>query len=148
MAYCDIAFAAGYFADRIYSEAWQNAGASDQSAALATATGIIRDFCVFMDAETGEPFVYDENDSDRPVPDWLKNATCEEALYLLNLSRDPAFDKKLTLGIYSTDGTVFSKDFRADVVCLICRRILKNNGGTLADGAAAGGSVSAGRIFK
>ena len=140
MAYCNVTFADGYFKKRAFASAW---GGEDKEKFLETATQQIKDFCNFED-ENGI-FVYEDD----AAPDWLKLATCEQALHLMNLGKDPTQnDKKTTLGIISTDGTVFDKEFRADVLCLNCRRILENNGGILAAESSAEGGISFGWIEK
>ena len=140
MAYCNVTSADSYFEKRAFASAWDG---EDKEKFLETATQQIKDFCKFED-ENGI-FVY-ENDA---APDWLKRAACELALHLMNLGKDPTQnDKKTTLGIISTDGTVFDKEFRADVLCLNCRRILENNGGILAAESSAEGGISFGWIEK
>ncbi len=93
-------------------------------------------------------FRYDETDETAEIPKWLKEATSEEALYLITLGKDPtAADKKTTLGILSTDGTVFDKRFAADVLCKACVRILENNGGIVDPDATVSENSGAGGYF-
>ena len=77
-------------------------------------------------------------------------ATCEKALHLLNLVKDPTQnDKKTTLGIASTDGTVFDKSFAADIICPLTCQILENNGGVMLAGATANAKrIGVGRVCK
>jgi hypothetical protein len=84
------------------------------------------------------------------TPEWLQDATCEQALYLLNLGKDPTqADKKTTLGVASTNGTVFDKSFAADILAPATVRIIRTNGGTVATGAvSSSSSVQVGGIAK
>lgn len=148
MSYADVLWAEEYFAMRAFADVWDNAGENKQKY-LETATQQIKDFCAFVD-EKGA-FIYDENNlEEHIIPAWLKRATAEQALHLLNLGKDPTQnDKKTTLGIASTDGTVFDKTFAADILCPICCQILENNGGVLVSGATAGSKrLGIGRVFK
>jgi hypothetical protein len=148
MSYADVNWADEYFALRAFSDAW-NAAGENKMLYLETATNQIKDYCVFVD-EKGA-YTYNENDnSEFVIPAWLRRATCEQALHLLNLVKDPTQnDKKTTLGIVSTDGTVFDKSFAADILCPLCRRILENNGGVLLDGATANSKrLGIGRVSK
>ena len=147
MSYTDTIWADDYFATRAFSDAWENAG-EGKAKYLETATNQIKDYCAFVD-EKGA-FVYEEDSQEHVIPEWLKRATAEQALHLLNLAKDPTQnDKKTTLGIASTDGTVFDKAFAADVLCPTCCRILENNGGMLLSGALNGGRrLGVGRVCK
>jgi hypothetical protein len=71
-------------------------------------------------------------------------------LYLINLGKDPTqADKKTTLGIVSTDGTVFDKSFAADIISPNCRRIIIANGGSVSSSAQSKKqSISHGRITR
>lgn len=142
MSYAQIAFADEYFRKRAFSSAWAG---DEKEVYLETAARQIEDYCSFED-EYGDPVEYSEADA----PEWLKRANCEQALYLLNLGKDPTqADRKTTLGISSTDGTVFDKSFAADVICQNCRRILENHGGVISGDAAAGSAgLSVGWIVK
>lgn len=147
MSYADVNWADEYIALRAFSEAWDNAG-ENKLKFLETATLQIKDFCAFVD-EKGA-FVYDEESTEYVIPAWLKRATVEQALHLLNIAKDPTQnDKKTTLGIATTDGTAFDKSFAADILCPTCCRILENNGGVLLTGATAGGKrLGFGRVSK
>ena len=142
MSYAQIAFADEYFRKRAFSSAWAG---DEKEVYLETAARQIDDYCSFED-ENGDPLEYPDTDA----PEWLKRANCEQALYLLNLGKDPTqADKKTTLGISSTDGTVFDKSFAADVLCLNCRRILENHGGMIAgDAAVNSAGISTGWTVK
>lgn len=136
MAYCDVAYADAYITAGAFAGKWSGDNATKLKF-IETATRFIRLYSYFLD-EYGEPFRYSDTASDT-IPVWLKEATCEEALYLITLGKDPtAADKKLTLGIQSTDGTVFSREFQADILCPACVRILEDNGAILESGSTAG----------
>lgn len=147
MSYADVTWADEYFAMRAFSDAW-NAAGDDKSKYLETATQQIKDFCTFVD-EKGA-YTYEENAEEYIIPGWLKRATAEQALHLLNLAKDPTQnDKKTTLGVSSTEGTTFDKSFAADILCPVCRQILENNGGVLVAGASANSKrLGFGRVSK
>ena len=144
MSYCTVAFADEYFAKRAFSDGWNNA--EDKEAFLMLATEFIMDYCTFYD-DNGDAFFYSD---DMVLPQWLQKATAEEALYLINLGKDPTqADKKTTLGIASADGAVFDKSFAADIIGVQCRRIIEKNGGTIEDDAVSGGNtISQGWVRK
>lgn len=146
MAYCDTIFADAYLSQGAFVSKWTGTAKANF---LEQATRFIKEFCYFED-EKGEVFRYDETDETAEIPVWLKEATCEEALYLITLGKDPtAADKKTTLGIVSTDGTVFDKKFAADVLCKACVRILENNGGIIdPDATASENDVTGGWFTK
>lgn len=144
MSYCTVAFADEYFAKRAFSDGWN--GASDKESFLMLATEFIMDYCTFYD-DNGDSFSYSD---DMELPEWLQKATAEEALYLINLGKDPTqADKKTTLGIASADGAVFDKSFAADIIGVQCRIIIEKNGGTIdSDAISCGKNVSQGWIRK
>lgn len=150
MSYCQLKFANAYFLNRAFAEAWDTMGSEGaKDIYLETATRMIKDFCSFEEAFGFHS--WPEDDAANPIPEWLKRATCEQALYLLNLRKDPTqADRKLTLGIRSTDGTVFDKDFQADILCKSCCRILEDNGVAIAAEAVESDTnrVSSGWITK
>lgn len=147
MSYADVTWADEYFAMRAFADAW-NAAGDDKINYLETATLQIKDFCAFTD-EKGA-FIYEEDSTEHVIPGWLKRATVEQALHLLNLAKDPTQnDKKTTLGVSSTEGTVFDKKFAADILGSTCCRILENNGGVLLAGAnSSGRRLGIGRVSK
>ena len=98
MSYTDVNWADEYFALRAFSDAWNTAG-QNKPLYLKTATNQIKDYCAFVD-EKGA-FVYEEDSKEHVIPEWLKRATCEQALHLLNLVKDPTQnDKKLKSEVY------------------------------------------------
>ena len=147
MPYADLTFAEEYFSDRAYTDEWQNAAESDKLKALRMATNLIETFCQFFNG-VGMPFLF----SIDLAPDWLKKACCEEALYLLNLGKDPTQPDEVTvMGIASTKGTTFDSTMKADILCVSCRRILEANGGEIdseAVSGTSGGDVDVGFVVK
>jgi hypothetical protein len=145
MPYADLTFAEEYFSDRAYTDNWQNAAESDKQRFLGMATKLIEDFCQFYD-EIGAPFLF----SIDGAPEWLKKACCEEALYLLNLGKDPTQPDEVTvMGIASTKGTTFDRSMKADILCVSCRRIIEANGGEIDSAAVtASGGIGSGVIVK
>lgn len=139
-SYADLDYAEAYFADRAFSDAWQSCASKQMY--LNTASMHIFIYATLPDV--------DGLDYDLTPPAWLMDATCEQALYLLNLGKDPTqADKKTTLGIVSTDGTVFDKSFSADILSPAAVRLIKANGGAVASGAVSSSSaVQVGRIAK
>ena len=145
-SYATVEYANEYFALRAFASAWEQADA-DKEKLLNLATQLIKEYCAFEDELNGEMFVYEEAGEEQY---WLMEATCEQALYLANLGKDPTqADKKTTLGIASTEGTVFDKSFAADIIAPRCRIILENHGGILNDSAFNGaGGIGSGSVLK
>lgn len=144
--FADLAFADSYFSTRAFADKWQDASEEQKQKFLTTATDMINAFCIFYD-DDNMPFIYAASGA----PDWLKEACCEQALYLLNLGKDPTqADKKTTLGVRVFNGTTFDKSFAADSLCVRCRVILERNGAEIDPSAVAGdpGGVSSGWIIK
>lgn len=134
-SYASLEYANEYFMLRAFAGAWDSA--AEKEKLLNLATQLIKEYCSFEDELNGGVFVYEEASEGQ---EWLKNACCEQALYLANLGKDPTqADKKTTLGIASTEGTVFDKSFAADVIAPRCRIILENHGGILSSEATSGG---------
>jgi hypothetical protein len=145
-SYADLSFATEYFANRTFADKWNSTEESERQKYLATASGLIEIFCTFFD-DDGMAFVYSASNA----PEFLKKACCEQALYMLNLGKDPTqADKKTTLGIRSTDGTTFDKEMSADILCVQCRVILERNGVEIDSRALPGsaGSVDSGFVIK
>ena len=145
-SYATVEYADEYFTLRAFASVWEQA-AEDKGKLLNLATQLIKEYCTFTDELNGGFFVYEEISDGQ---DWLKNACCEQALYLANLGKDPTqADKKTTLGIASTEGTVFDKSFAADIIAPRCRRILEAHGGILSSAAAVGlGGIGSGLVSK
>lgn len=134
--FADVSFADEYFSQRAFAGSWQTAEGKEQY--LNLASDLIAEFCQFYD-DFGVPCDYSSDDA----PDWLQVATAEQALYLLNLGKDPTqADKKTTLGIVRTDdGTTFDKSFSADMLSPRTIRIITRNGGEVLAGAVSGGGA-------
>ena len=145
-SYASIEYANEYFMLRAFAGAWATTG-DDKAKLLNLSTRLIKEYCTFEDELNGGMYVYEEVGDEQ---NWLKDACCEQALYLANLGKDPTqADKKTTLGIASTEGTVFDKSFAADIIAPRCRVILETHGGILLMDASAGsGGIGSGRIFK
>lgn len=144
--FADLIFADSYFSNRAFADKWLATADEQKQQFLATATNMIEVLCTFFD-DNNMPFVYTVSG----VPTWLKGACCEQALYLLNLGKDPTqADKKTTLGVRTFNGTTFDKSFSADLLGVQCRSILERNGAQIDSAATAGesGSVSSGWIIK
>lgn len=139
-SFADISFATEYFAGRAFSEAWDSCNEKEKF--LMTASQMIADFSVFPESA--------DVDYELVPPKWLKRATCEQALYLVNLGKDPMqADKKTTLGVASADGTVFDKTFKADILSPVCCRFIVQNGGVIMSGATASRkTITSGEISK
>jgi hypothetical protein len=141
--FADASFADEYFAKRAFAGAWQTA--DDKEGLLNLASDLITEYCQFYD-EYGNPCQY----ADEDAPEWLKRATAEQALYLLNLGKDPTqADKKTTLGIIRTDdGTTFDKSFAADIIGPLAAKMITRNGGEILPGATAASGGSGGYFTK
>lgn len=135
-SFTDTAFADEYFSRRAFASQWH--ACTEREAYLHTASMMIATYASFPESDTTE------------TPEWLQDATCEQALYLLNLGKDPTqADKKTTLGVASTNGTVFDKSFAADILAPATVRIIRTNGGTVSPGAvSSSSSVQVGGISK
>lgn len=129
--YCTLEYADAYFSQRLNVEAWDAAEESTRSKALATATRQIRQFARFYD-DIDRPIELDPENLPPQVPE----AAAEQAIYLLTLGFDPAQPKKVnTLGILSTDGTVFDKTMTAAILCDTTVRLLENAGAEILENA-------------
>lgn len=148
MAYCNVTEADAYLNNRAFTNAWQAIQESEKQGFLNLASELIFQYCYFID-ENDFSFRYDVENSTLPIPEFLIKATAEQALYLVNLGKDPTqADKKTTLGIASTEGTVFDKSFSADILCVNCRNIIEENNGTVSADAVSSGNVSWGYVRK
>lgn len=126
--YADATFADGYLLAQAFTESWAALAVEAKAKYLSKASKMIDQYCLFYD-EAGNPFCYDDSET-AEIPDWLKEATAEQALYLVNLGKDPTqADKKTTLGIIRTGDTTFDKRFKADIICFNAQKIIAKNGG-------------------
>lgn len=145
--YCDLTWAEQYFAERSNSDNWNEATEAEKSAALATATRDIYHYATFFeslpdDARTGEekqPFKYAYDGSEtRTIPDLLKEATCEQAIYKITVNRLDAIDATRS-GIASAKGVTFDRDAVPDQLCAECIDILDEMGAEVAPSAGSSG---------
>lgn len=142
MPYADIQFADTYFSERAFADAWISA--TNKAGLLKLASNLIDIYTQFYD-DNSYPVTYDKSDA----PEWLKEAVCEEALYLANIGKDPSQPDDVTImGISSTKGTVFDRSMRADILCVQCRNIIEKNNGEISPEAVAGNNISFGRVIK
>lgn len=115
--YCDLEWAEQYFSERSNSDNWTDATDEEKNAALCTATRDIFHHAYFSElVQTGETeselvqfrYKYDGSET-REIPDHLKEATCEQAIYKMTLNRLDALDATHQ-GLSSAKGVVFDKD--------------------------------------
>ncbi len=120
--------AQAYFDGRLYAERWFSAShlrtgdKTSQEVALEWANQIIETSVVdWFDSA----FVATSDESGEPLfVDAVKRAVYEEALYLLSI--DPTeYPEILTLGVKTTEGTTFDKDFTAPLIAPISRKTLE-----------------------
>ena len=105
-----------YFANRLYSSAWQEADSTDKPKALAMATNMVTSCFSFME----DAFFVNEDDEDDCV-DAIKRGICEQAIHLLKM--DPTeYPELLTMGIASAGASGASATFDRDMIApYICR---------------------------
>ena len=143
--YCDLAWANQYFIERDHADAWNDATDAEKTAALATATRDIARYAAFSETvtdasgkETVQSFKYAYDGSEtRTIPDKLKEATCEQAIYKLTVNRLDAIENTRS-GIASAKGVVFDREAVPNPICDECFDILTEMGAEV--DAAAGGS--------
>jgi len=128
-SYIDLTGADSYFETRLNADAWDNASEEEKKKALITATNRI-DYYNFIgvkyDADQPlefprryfhqiEPFYrYDQELQDGETPQEVKDATCEEAIELLDLNT--ALEKKQKQGITSESIGDTSRSYSEDAV--------------------------------
>ncbi len=115
--YCTMQWADNFFSGYQFNQYWNEASPEKKESALAAATDFIDLFCQFFDGN-GSPYYYmhsgefpsdDPDDYSNTVNDRkIKQATAQEAAYLLSLDDNPAEPHPLTvLGLIRGDfGTV------------------------------------------
>ncbi len=138
--YATLAWAEEYFSERINADNWQEADEEkkkEKSAALASASRDIERYAVFFDDDR-EPFKY-PLDGSMETPDKLKEACCEQALYLLTVDRLGAVETT-RMGIASAKGTVFDRDAIPAKLGDVCIDILKSMGARIDAAAGDGGA--------
>ena len=145
--YCDLTWAEQYFAERSNSENWTDATEAEKTAGLCTATRDINRYAVFTEEVAGQngeselnqfKYAYDGTET-RTIPDKLKEATCEQAIYKMTLNRLDALDATHQ-GLASAKGVVFDKDAIPAQLCDECIDILNEMGAEVE--AEAGGSTA------
>ena len=128
-SYISLSDADDYFSTRLNSDSWTDKSDDEKKKALITATKQI-DYHNFIgvkyDADQSlefprryfhdiEPFYkYDQEITDGEVPQSVKDATCEEAIALLELNNDIA--KKQRAGIESESIGDTSRSYNSDIV--------------------------------
>ena len=131
--FCTKAWADKYFSESAFADTWINSSAEKQLSALQSATNFIELYVSFFDRK-GDPFFFTASDDD----DWkdelnprrLKQATAQEAIYLLSLDDNPAEPHPLTiLGLISADGKRFDKEFTPPIFSGIVVKLLESLGG-------------------
>ena len=146
--YCDTEWAEQYFSERSNSDNWNDATDEEKLAALCTATRDIYHHAYFSElVETGEDesdlvqfrYKYDGTET-RVIPDHLKEATCEQAIYKMTLNRLDALDATRS-GISSAKGVVFDKEAIPNILCDECIDLLNEMGAEVDPGAGGPGPV-------
>ena len=145
--YCDLAWAEQYFAERAQSDNWNDATEAEKTAGLCTATRDIYRYAIFTEEVAGQDgerelnqfkYAYDGKEA-REIPDKLKEATCEQAIYKMTLNRLDALDASRQ-GLSSAKGVVFDKEAIPDLLCDECIDILNEMGAEIEPGASNGAS--------
>lgn len=119
MTYTDIPFADDFLAGQYQADQyWGQAGDVLKASCLTTAS---RQISLFA------------SDLPTDAPDWLKEATCHQALYLLRLAHDTTFPRQhLTLGLSrDEDGNTFDYGYAPQILCPATIRLLRTNGATI-----------------
>ena len=146
-AFCDLEWADRYFQERTNSGNWIDASTEEKNAALATATRDITRYSTFTETVyvNGKPqtqsFVYAYDGSEtRVIPDKLKEACCEQAIYKLSVDRLDAIETTRA-GIASAKGVVFDTNAIPDQLSDECIDLLMLMGASV-DAAAGGNSMN------
>lgn len=144
--YCDLTWATQYFSERVNSDNWNNASNANKTAALATGTRDIARYATFFETITNErgeeekiPFKYAYDGTEtRTIPDKLKEALCEQALYKLTVNRLDVIDTTRT-GIASAKGVAFDRKAVPNQLCDEAIDILSEMGAEIAPEAGGNG---------
>lgn len=131
--YCTKAWADKYFSESAFADNWLNSSPEKQMSALQSATNFIDLYVSFFDKK-GEPFFFtssaEDDWSDEKTPRRLKQSCAQEAIYLLSLDDNPAEPHPLTvLGLVSTDGKRFDKEFTPPIFPSMVVKLLQSLGG-------------------
>lgn len=152
--YCDLAWAEQYFAERAQSDNWNDATEAEKTAGLCTATRDIYRYAIFTEEVAGQDgerelnqfkYAYDGTET-REIPDKLKEATCEQAIYKMTLNRLDALDASHQ-GLSSAKGVVFDKEAVPNQLADECVDILTEMGAEIEPGAS-GQTMVFGRIER
>lgn len=144
--YCDITWAEQYFAERVNSDNWTTATEANKSAALATGTRDIARYATFYEVVTNnlgeeekKPFKYAYDGSEtRVIPDKLKEALCEQAIYKLTINRLDVIETTRS-GIANAKGVAFDRQAVPDQLCDETIDILTEMGADISPEAGGGG---------
>lgn len=137
--FADLTWADVYFEERTNADRWTGSNEAGKNAALKQATRDILRHASFYDEE-GRKLIYSATNA----PDELKEACCEQALYLLTVNRLDAY-KNTRSGIASAKGVLFDRDAIPASLGCDCVDILTDMGAEI-DAAAFGGGISIGRL--
>ena len=152
--YCDLEWAEQYFAERAQSDNWNDASEAEKTAGLCTATRDIYRYAIFTEEVAGQDgerelnqfkYAYDGTET-REIPDKLKEATCEQAIYKMTLNRLDALDASHQ-GLSSAKGVVFDKEAVPNQLADECVDILTEMGAEIEPGAS-GQTMVFGRIER
>jgi len=132
--FCSLEFANLFLGAHRWIDNWTGASDEEKTAALINSTQVIIQFCKFFDEEENEIHYIPESEDDANIPDWLRQATCYEALYFLDLENDPARPFPLgILGIIKDGKTTFDHNYEPPLFSAMARQILENNGAIVDD---------------
>ncbi len=147
--YAALDWAETYFAERSGSDNWSDANDENKLAALKTATRDIFKYAIFVEVVTETinefpeeieqefRYLYDGTET-RTIPNALKEACCEQAIYKLTVNRLNAVDATRS-GLASAKGASFDRNAIPAQLCDECIDILEDMGATVK--AAAGSNT-------
>ncbi|MDO4587886.1 MAG: hypothetical protein Q4C95_11415 [Planctomycetia bacterium] len=133
----DQAFITNYFANRLYSDIWNNTSASDQTKAIDWAKTIIEGAFDFNDTACKI-----DNNGGIIWNNRVLAAICEEAVWLLR--QDPTeYPELLTLGLSEADAGASIKTDKTMIIPLVCNAAIRiiGNMATIVDPEAGGGTI-------
>lgn len=126
--FCTKEWAEKFCSEYGFTDYWDGSSDEKKISALKTATDLIRNYVTFFD-EKMRPFVYEPDGTDdwenKVIPRLLKQATTQEAVYLLSLDDNPAEPHPLTiLGLIEADRKKFDKQYVPPVFPISVIRLL------------------------